>query len=252
MFVVVTVLCCYLGWESSVVRQRQALLKELNAKPAFQITTAKGWAQQLPLGKPAASVPLLRVLLGDEAIQEIGYRRNLPGYSERELSRLKVRFPEATVHEVQELLLEPCHPGCFPRGTLVDTPEGPRPIESMQPGDSLTAIPPSGEAVTVQVQSVFVTDNRLWKVETDDGDLLTTQTQPLCLSDGTVQSAGELEASDTILRRRDGVIQSVEGLRVSPTERIEKVFNLVLGNSEVFVAGGFLARSKPPPTLAAR
>jgi hypothetical protein len=33
---------------------------------------------------------------------------------------------------------------------------------------------------------------------------------------------------------------------VAPTERIDQVFNLVLGNSEIFVAGGYLARSKPP------
>jgi hypothetical protein len=38
----------------------------------------------------------------------------------------------------------------------------------------------------------------------------------------------------------------VKVLAVVPTERTEKVFNLVLGNSKYFIAGGFLARSKPP------
>jgi hypothetical protein len=31
---------------------------------------------------------------------------------------------------------------------------------------------------------------------------------------------------------------------------MEPVFNLVLGDEEIFVAGGFLARSKPPANAA--
>jgi hypothetical protein len=224
MFVVLTVFCIWLGWESSVVRQRQAVLKELKGNPAFQFTSAHEWAKRFPAGSAVpsiAKVPLLRGWLGDEAIQEIWFMRHLQGFSELELQRLTRVFPEA---QLQESHPEPCHPGCFPRGTLVETPQGPRRVEDVQPGDSLTAILRSGESVHVQVQSVFVTSNRLWKVETEAGDLITTETQPLCLALDRTLPAGKLQSTDS----------------------------MVLGDSEFFVAGGFLARSKPPAELAAR
>jgi hypothetical protein len=38
-------------------------------------------------------------------------------------------------------------------------------------------------------------------------------------------------------------------LDAASIRRTEKVFNLILGDSEIFVAGGFLARSKPPTAV---
>ncbi len=125
-------------------------------------------------------------------------------------------------------------------------------IDSIQPGDFITALHSSGETVTVKVQSVFVTDNRLWKVDTEAGVLFTTQTQPLCLTAERTLPAGELQAGDKVLRLQDGKMHAVKVFGVSPTDRKEKVFNLILGHSEVFIAGGFLARSKPPAAIATR
>lgn len=250
MFVVVTVFCCWLGWESSAVRERRAVLKGLQTNAAFQITTADAWAERFPAGSPVQSgarVPMVRVWLGDEAIQEIWYTRHIQGFSETEISRLTKTFPEA---ELREALPEPCHPGCFPRGTLVDTPRGRRPIESIQPGESISIILSSGETATAKVQSVFVTDNRLWQVDTEEGVLFTTETQPLCLTAETTLAAGKLRPGDRVLRRQDGEVHSVEMLKVSPTDRTERVFNLILGDTQVFIAGGFLARSKPPAEAA--
>lgn len=253
MLIVVTVLCCWLGWESSVVRRRQAVLRELQGNAAFQFTSAADWAKRYPPGAPVpedlANVPLVRRCLGDVAIQEIWFTRHYQGFSEAELSRLTKTFPEA---EQREILPEPCHPGCFPRGTLVETTQGPRSIESIQLGDSLTAFLPSGEPVIAAVQSIFITDNRLWKVETAAGGLLTTETQPLCLSTNEIRPAGKLVLGDQILHFHDGEILPVKILSVSPTGRTVKVFNLVLGDSELFVANGFLARSKPPAETADR
>ena len=148
--------------------------------------------------------------------------------------------------------LEPCHPGCFPRGTLVDTPRGPQPIDSIQPGDLITAVLSTGELATVKAQFVFVTKNHIWKVDTSLGTLYTTQTQPLCPAVGETCQVRDLKPGDHILRRQDGELQSAEVLEISRTDRTEKVFNLILGDSEVFVANGFLARSKPPARLASQ
>ena len=254
MFVVMTALCCWLAWESHVVRQRKSVLRDLKTKPGMEVTTAADWAMRFDSTAtvpPPAQIPLARRWLGDEAIQEIGYTADFNEPSPAELGCLARIFPEAELRR-NERPLEPCHPGCFPRGTLVDTPRGPRPIDGIQPGDLITAVLSTGEVATVKAQFVFVTDNHIWKVDTSLGTLYTTQTQPLCPATGKTCQVGKLQPGDHILRRQDGELQAAEVLEVSRTDRTEKVFNLILGDSEVFVANGFLARSKPPARLASQ
>src|SRR6185295_11645867 len=135
MFVVMTVLCCWLAWESNVVRQRKSVLRDLKTKPGIEVTTAAAWAMRFDSAAiipPPAQIPLVRRWLGDEAIQEIGYTADFNEPSTTELDRLARIFPEAKLRR-NERPLEPCHPGCFPRGTLVDTPKGQRAIDSIQP-----------------------------------------------------------------------------------------------------------------------
>jgi hypothetical protein len=254
MFVVITVLCCWLGWESSVVRVRQGTLRELRTKPGIEVTTAAAWKQRFPTGtlpQPAAQISTVRTWLGDEAIQEIGYTVNFSDLSTEEQARLEKVFPEAKLVRNQ-MLMEPCHPGCFPRGTEVATPRGPRLIEEIEPGDLITTMLSTGETKSMPAQQVFITSNYLWEIETTAGMLITTQTQPLCLSNYKTHPAGELAPGDVILRYQEGKVQEARVLRATKTGRVEKVFNLILGDCEIFVAGGYLARSKPPASLAAQ
>jgi hypothetical protein len=142
--------------------------------------------------------------------------------------------------------ISPCHPGCFPAGTLVQTPRGPRPIDALRAGDEVTTVGADGRAGSGRVRAVSVTRNRLVAVATEAGVLLTTQTQPLCLAAGGLRAAGELKAGDVVFRWQGGRRRPVRVRGVRLTDREEEVFNLVLGGSELFIAGGFLARSKPP------
>jgi hypothetical protein len=141
---------------------------------------------------------------------------------------------------------QPCHPGCFPAGTLVHVPGGTKLIERVGEGDLVTTVGPDGKTSQAKVAAVFVTKNRLLEVKTDAGDLVTTETQPLALVDGALRSAGELKAGDRVWRWDTGKRRAVTVQSVSATGREERVFNLVLGEPTVFVANGFLARSKPP------
>jgi hypothetical protein len=197
-----------------------------------------------------ARISLLRRWLGDEAIQEIGYFGHMIGASQPSVEQVSKLFPEAKVHET--VLHEPCHPGCFPHGTLVETPDGPRAIEQIDAGDEVIAYRTSGQQFTANVQSVFKTENRLWQLTTEAGKLLTTETQPLCLVADEAgvayqtRAAGEVVAGDAILGWQRGTLHEVRVLAVVRTPRVEKVINLVLGDCEAFVAGGYLARSKPP------
>jgi hypothetical protein len=149
-----------------------------------------------------------------------------------------------------ELLMEPCHPGCFPAGTLIDVPNGSKPIETVREGDLITTVSASGIASEAVVAAVFVTRNRLLEVRTEAGSLVTTQTQPLALVRGSLRAAGELDPGERILRFLDGDRRAVTVRSVSATGRVEQVFNLILDQPGIFVANGFLARSKPPKPSA--
>jgi hypothetical protein len=144
------------------------------------------------------------------------------------------------------LLVQPCHPGCFPAGTLILVPGGTKPIERVREGDLIMTVDPDGNGSPGKVAAVFVTTNRLVKVATDAGNLVTTETQPLSLVGGGLRAAGALKAGDRICRWEGGKRQVITVRSVSATGREERVFNLVVGDHAIFVADGFLARSKPP------
>jgi hypothetical protein len=145
---------------------------------------------------------------------------------------------------------EPCHPGCFPAGTPIRIADGTKPVERIRAGDFVMTVGPNGVASAkvhfAKVQSVFVTKNRLIEVRTDAGNLVTTETQPLALANGGLRAAGELKAGDRVLRWDGRKSVTVTVLSVSATGREEAVFNLILGDPVIFIADGFLVRSKPP------
>jgi hypothetical protein len=250
LFVAVTALCCWLGWELSIVRQRERTVQELKPR-GVQFVKAEEFTSRpaipgLPSEQPAR-VPMLRRWLGDKAVQQIWHAPHLVGQlSEHEIRRIKRVFPEATFHESHP---EPCHPGCFPQGTLVETSSGPKAIEELGVGDEVITVAADGATAFARIETVFTTRNTLWKIVTDEATLLTTRTQPLCTANRTIVPAGDLEAGQQLLVWREGGLQSASVREVSATARSEKVFNLILGDSQTFIAGGFLARSKPPAPL---
>src|SRR5436189_5792117 len=143
---------------------------------------------------------------------------------------------------------EPCPPGCFPAGTSVQLRDRTTTVEKIAAGDKVATIGANGVAGEAVVESVFVTTNRLSEVKTAAGTLVTTETQPLALAAGGLRAAGELKAGDEIWRWDGKERRATAGQSVTATNRRDKVYNLILKDEGLFVAGGFLARSKPPAT----
>lgn len=156
-----------------------------------------------------------------------------------------IRVPNDDGRGRRESPPPPCHPGCFPAGTMVHTPDGPRAIDAIRAGDRVTRITPDGTAVTELVHSTFCTANVLLELRTGAGVLTTTPTQPLCLVTGEFRRAGELKPGDRVWAWADGRTPA-EVTEVIDTGREGPVFNLVVGDAAVFVANGFLAKGKPP------
>ncbi len=162
--------------------------------------------------------------------------------------RLLVHDKDGKVVHVVEFRDQPkggCHPGCFPAGTPAATPKGARAVETIRVGDEVTAVDARGVAGTARVKAVFTENNTLLLVETDAGTLVTTPSQPLSCADGAIVATKDLLPGDEIHRWKDGKRLTAKVLSITDTGRTAKVFNLVLGGGEVFIAGGFLARSKP-------
>ena len=146
--------------------------------------------------------------------------------------------------------IAPCHPGCFPAGTPVRTATGTAKIETLKVGDAVTTVGAGGQAASGKVTHLYETTNKLVEVKTDGGTALTTHEQPLCLVTGGLRRAGDLKAGDRVWRWVNGERQATTVATVTATGRTATVYNLILGDSAVFVAGDFLARGKPPADAA--
>jgi len=174
----------------------------------------------------------------------------LPDAVDWPVGRFLVQGPDGKVKHVIDLTLppqpEPCHPGCFPAGTLVQVPDGKASIEQIRVGDTVNSVNSSGQLAKAQVESIFVTRNKLLEVRTAKGTLVTTNTQPMAMEDGGYRPAGELKSGDRIWRWNGTERQVVAVKEVSTTGKQSQVFNLVLGAPTTFIANEFLVRSKPP------
>jgi uncharacterized protein (TIGR03067 family) len=147
----------------------------------------------------------------------------------------------------QQQLPPPCHPGCFPAGTLVRIPDGTKAIERICEGNLVGTIDADGKPSSAKVTGVFVTRNRVLEIRVEGAQLVTTETQPLALEGGGFRAAGELKPGDRVWRWVKGERRAAAVLKVSAADREARVFNLVLGEARVFIAGDFFVRSKPPP-----
>jgi hypothetical protein len=94
MFVLMTLVVLWLGWQVHIVRTRRAAVLELRNNPAAQIFTAAEFENPLGSPKEAAVVSKLRLLLGDEPVSLIRYDS---GWRAANLVRMKELFPEADV-----------------------------------------------------------------------------------------------------------------------------------------------------------
>ena len=108
-----------------------------------------------------------------------------------------------------------------------------------------------GDARPAAVAQVFTTRNQLVELRTSHGTLVMTRTQPVCLAGGGFRETYKLTPRDPLWQWREGRRKEVVVEEIAPTGRHEPVFNLIVGESAIFVAEGFLVRGKPPAVCRA-
>lgn len=134
--------------------------------------------------------------------------------------------------------------GCFPAGTLVDTPTGKQFIERLNPGDLVTAVDSMGRRQSTHVVAVLQTTSPLLTLSTTAGALITTPDHPLALQVDLFRQASEIRLGSTLQfwngARAAGVLVTSKPAP-GPTQI---VYNLEVEEPHTFIASGFVVHNK--------
>jgi predicted lipid-binding transport protein (Tim44 family) len=134
--------------------------------------------------------------------------------------------------------------GCFPAGTMIQTPAGQTPIEKLSVGEKVRAVNPEGGMVEAGVEKLFAARSPVITIGTDRGALRTTPEHPVGLPGGIFLEAGKLRPGQKVLILNDGVFNPAVVIGTSTQEREEVVYNLSVGSPHTFLAGNFLVHNK--------
>jgi predicted lipid-binding transport protein (Tim44 family) len=134
--------------------------------------------------------------------------------------------------------------GCFPAGTLVTTPGGDRPIETLAPGDLVVAIDDAGRAVQTRVQARYETVAARFTLTTDTGRLVTTAEHPLRGTDGQFREAASFRPGDLLSTWHRGRLHATAVRTVESASDLVTVYNLRVGEPHTFVADGYVVHNK--------
>lgn len=124
-------------------------------------------------------------------------------------------------------------------------PGGTKPIDEIAVGDAVTTSGADGAGSRGIVVKVLKTRDRTVVVTTTMGHLMTTESQPFCLADGSVRSASELKKVVKVFGWFEGKRSEAKVEEVKSTGRTEVVFGLVFAEPVDFVVNHQLLRSGP-------
>jgi len=107
MFVVVTVICVWLGWNVNIVRERELLLKSLETDESLsfdpfrtRFSNVTKWnfsvSEISSMKRSGVSIPWFRRMLGDQAVMMLTLPQSM---SESDILRFKSAFPEALISQ---------------------------------------------------------------------------------------------------------------------------------------------------------
>ena len=100
LFLLVTVLAVWLGWQVRIVRERQAMRVFIKEHRSI-VTTLKDWQPPLGATPPKISVPFWRKWMGDEPIVQVTLSHKL---DHAEMEQVRSLFPEGRYGDDLSLL----------------------------------------------------------------------------------------------------------------------------------------------------
>jgi len=131
--------------------------------------------------------------------------------------------------------------GCFAAGTKIYTSRGSINIEKIKKGDNILSFK-DGKINEVKVNEVYIKEDNILEIETENGILKTTSEHPL-LSLSGFKNAGEFKIGDKIGFYDNGLIWlSVRNLKLLPAK--SRVYNISVDYPNTFIADGFIVHNK--------
>jgi hypothetical protein len=135
--------------------------------------------------------------------------------------------------------------GCFPAGTRVETPDGPRDISAMRGGEPIVTVDErTGARSLARVLKVQThTHRRLWRLTFEDGHEVLTTSVHAFLVDGQWRPARRLAAGDR-LAFVDGTRLTTRAVAASgEAGAAADVYNLIVSGAFTYIAEGAVAHS---------
>lgn len=134
--------------------------------------------------------------------------------------------------------------GCFPRGTMILTAAGLRPIETLAKGDRVISVQQDGRTVETVVENIFVTEAKPRLIHTDYGVIRPTDEHPMAIPDGTFVPARLLLPGQHVWVFEEGVRVKATVIRNESKEGNDVVYNLLVGAPHTFIADGIIVHNK--------
>lgn len=129
---------------------------------------------------------------------------------------------------------------CFVAGTLIDTPDGLRPIEDIEAGDrvwSRDENDPEGPVLAKVVEEKFVRTGQVWRLTVEGEEIGTTSEHPFYARGRGWMPVRELTTSDVLLSK-DGRWLRIEA--VEDTGTYQTVYNFRVADFHTYFIGGLM------------
>ncbi len=133
--------------------------------------------------------------------------------------------------------------GCFPAGTMIQTPDGLKAIQTLKPGDIVLAVDGDGLTVNAAVTHVYKQRSNLLTLQTTMGEIRTTDEHPMMARNGKFAAAGLLKPGDEMVAWRDGKMILVPVIGTQTGEEAD-VYNLTVDGPHTYIAEGFVVHNK--------
>ncbi|MFH1227230.1 MAG: polymorphic toxin-type HINT domain-containing protein [Planctomycetota bacterium] len=239
--------------DGKLVTARVNRVISLTAPEYYQIATAQGEVMATPEHPFAVSADAFRSTAMLEMGQPVLY---LSGHNlTREIVITKQLIQQQVV--VYNLQVDYPHTffangigvhnkggGCFPTGTMITTPDGLKPIDSLKAGDMVSAVTKAGRITPAKVVRTYATTSALVRITTPSGILYTTDEHPLLGDDGKFQLVAGLTIGQSVMIMCDN---SLKQSRITDITRLDEeviVYNLEVDEPHTFIADGFVVHNK--------
>ena len=134
--------------------------------------------------------------------------------------------------------------GCLAANTIVATPNGPRTIQSLQPGDVVWSIHDLQFERATVVARFQVTADAVLFIRAGGSEVRATSEHPFQTAAGVFVEAGRLRPGDRIwLQRAGGLVPfPVESITASAVP--QPAYNLMVSPNGTYLADGFVVHNK--------